>query len=96
MGQISMEIVPPNGGADQNLDRLCRNAESLAVFEGTKRAKGYFDALLIVPMDIGINFFYELLDRGRLPVPRVKEFRFQPAEEAFACSVILRAPLAGH
>jgi len=55
----------PRGDADENLDRLCCNARPLAVFAGARRAKGYFDAFLIVPSDVGINFFHELLDRGR-------------------------------
>jgi hypothetical protein len=34
------------------------------------------------------HFFDELLDRDCLPIPRVKKFCVQPAEENFACGAI--------
>ncbi|MCY1222390.1 hypothetical protein D9M72_344800 [compost metagenome] len=78
------------------MDWLCRKSKTLSIFDGAERAKGELDPLLVVPADVEINFFDELLDRGGLPVPRVEQFRFQPAEEAFARGVIRRAPLARH
>jgi hypothetical protein len=84
------------GGADKNLDWLCRKSEALSAFDRTERTKGNLDSLLVVPADVGVNCLNELLNGCGLPVPRIEQLRFQPPEEALAGRIIWRAPLARH
>lgn len=44
-------------------------------------------------MDVGAHLSDELLDRGRLPVSRIEEFCFQPAEEALQPTLSFEQPL---
>ncbi len=67
---------------------LSRKSEALSEFDGAERAKRDFDPLLVVSVDVGIYYQNELLNGRGLPVLRVEQLRFQPSEEAFACSVI--------
>ena len=41
---------------------LYRKSEAFSVFEGTEEAKGYLDALFVIPVDVGINDLDELVD----------------------------------
>ena len=41
---------------------LCRKSKAHSVFEGTEEAKGYLDALFVIPVDVGINDLDELVD----------------------------------
>jgi uroporphyrinogen-III synthase len=87
----------PLVGADKNLDwfyvaspRLCRYSM------GLREPREILIPLLVVATDVGINYLDELLNGRGLPVPRVEQFRFQPAEEAFARRIVRRASLARH
>ena len=75
---------------------LCRKFEALSVFEGTERAKGNLDALLVIPANVGVNCLNELLNGCGLPVPRVEQLRFQPPEEALTSRIVGRTPFARH
>ncbi|TCR79576.1 hypothetical protein EV561_11574 [Rhizobium sp. BK376] len=82
-------LIRPFWGAYKNLDRFLSFAsKTLSVFDGTERTKGDVDPLFVVPADVEINDFNELLDRCGLPVPGIEELRFQPSKEAFACRVV--------
>ena len=48
---------------------LCRESKALPVFDGTERAKGDLDALLVVPADVGVHSANELLNGRGLPIP---------------------------
>lgn len=70
--------------------------KALSVLDRTRRAQWDLDSLLVIPMDAGINDLDELLNRQRLPIPEMEQFRLQPAEESFACGVVGRASFARH
>ncbi|MFK3665836.1 hypothetical protein ACI2JN_11365 [Ochrobactrum teleogrylli] len=73
------ETREAEGDTDKNLDW----------FYGLRpRLSRPSDALLVVPTNVGINFFDKLLEGGVLPITRVQEVCFQPANEALACCVI--------
>ena len=44
-------------------------SEALSVFKGTEGAKRDFDALFVVPADVGVNYSNELFKGCSLPVP---------------------------
>ena len=64
-------------------------AEAFSILDRAERSQRYLDALFIVPADVGISLGDELFDCDGLPVSWIKEFRFQPAEEAFARGIVL-------
>lgn len=49
-------------------------------------AKGYLNALFVIPADVGVNYLNELLNGCSLPVPGVEQLRFQSPEEALTGS----------
>ncbi len=51
---------------------LCVKSQTFSIFDGAERAKGYFDPLLVVPSDVGINVFDELIDCDGIPIAGVK------------------------
>lgn len=60
------ELSPPDeyspfGGADEILDWLCREAQIVPIFNGTERAEGDLDPLLVVPADVRVQSLSELL-----------------------------------
>jgi len=83
-------------GLCRQSETLCRQSETLSIFDRAERAQRDLDPLLVVPADVGVHGFNELLKGRGLPVPRIEQFRFQPPEEAFADCVVRRAPFARH
>ena len=84
--QIALNSAP-QGMRTKTWTGLSRKSEALSVFDGAEKAKRDFDPPLVVPADVGINYLDKLLDGRGLPGLRVEQFRFQPAKEAFACSI---------
>ena len=52
---------------------LRRKSKARPVFDRAERAKGYLDPLLVVPADVRVDHFNELLDGRALPVPRIAQ-----------------------
>jgi len=84
------------GGADKNLDWLCRKSEAVSVFEGTEGAKRELDSLFVVPADVGVNGLDELLNGCGLPTLRIEQLRFQQPEETLTSRIVGRTPFSRH
>ena len=74
----------PLGGADKFLDWLCCNSEITAVFYGANAAQGELYAMLIVPLDVGIQLLHEVVSGRVDPGAIIVHLVFQPSEEALA------------
>ena len=68
--------LPQAGVRTKTWTGLCRKTKTLPVFNGTQRAKRYFDSLFVIPANIGVNNLYELLDSCVLPFPGIEQLRF--------------------
>ena len=62
------------GDAAKNLDCLRHEPQASSVVDGTARAQGHFDPLLVVPADVRVQGLDELLDGRRLPITRIEPF----------------------
>jgi predicted nucleotidyltransferase len=70
--------------------------QALSVLSRAQTAKGQFDALLVIPVDVLVDHPDELLHAGGVPSPVVEHLVLEAAEEAFACGVVRRARLFRH
>src|SRR5579859_4573990 len=75
---------------------LCRDSETLPVFDGAEGAEREFDPFCVVPADVRVNDLDELIDGRGSPVTRIEQFRLESPEETFAGCIIRRTSLARH
>lgn len=76
------------GGAAKNLDWLCHDSRTFPVFKWAEGAGRDLDPGCVVPADVRVEGFNEVINGRSPPVTRIEQFCFEPSVEALTGRVI--------
>jgi hypothetical protein len=69
-------------GADKILDWLRHDSKAFPVFKWAERAERNLDPGCVVPADVGVEDFNEVINGRSPPVTRIKQFGLEPGQDS--------------